>query len=207
MACESLDTLFADESKSWYHYLLQAMRAPFDRFRLNRLSVITFNYDLSLERYLHTCLQNSYNKPLHEVADQLASIQIVHVYGQLGTFNGQPLDPSCSPESISRAAEGIKIVAEHRDDPTEFPNARELLLGAERILFIGFGYDKMNIKRLDVPWQGTPDFRPGRQHFVGSAFGLTQRERSRVEDTCPGLHLLDCDAYNFLRNCRWFTWE
>jgi hypothetical protein len=36
MMNESTDNLFADESKSWYHYLFQAMRAPFDRFRLNR---------------------------------------------------------------------------------------------------------------------------------------------------------------------------
>ncbi len=212
---ESDHWLFGDDSSSWYHYLFKAMRASFDRFGSNPLSVVTFNYDRSLEHYLHTCLCNSYNKPSDVVAEQLSSIPIVHVYGQLGTLDWQPPKSNCLPrtytdganvDSVSRAANGIKIITEHRDETDEFHVAHNLLVAADRIFFIGFGYDKTNIERLHVPWKGTQDFHAG-QFLIGTAHGLTEVERERIRDRNPGLELVDYDAYNFSRNCRPFSWE
>jgi hypothetical protein len=191
------------------------MRADFNRFGSNRLSVITFNYDRSLEHFLYTCLCNTHNKPSDEAAAQLAHIPIVHVYGQLGRLEWQPNNANCLPrpytndldiDSISRAAGGIKIIAEHRDKNPEFLVAHDLMMKADRILFIGFGYDKMNITRLSVPWDDTSDFRLG-QRLVGTSFGLTGVERKRIMQRCHGLDLLEFDALQFLRNCEDFSWQ
>ncbi len=46
----------------WYKYLWKSMDAPFEEFGENRLSIITFNYDRSLEFYLFSSLKASYGK-------------------------------------------------------------------------------------------------------------------------------------------------
>src|SRR5205814_6081210 len=68
----------------WYQYLFGKLNASFEEFGQNKLSVVTFNYDRSLEHFLLTTLQYSHGKTFDQCADLLmANIPIVHVYGQL----------------------------------------------------------------------------------------------------------------------------
>src|SRR5262249_21509255 len=81
----------------WYGYLFGKLNAEFSEFSQNKLSIITFNYDRSLEYYLLTALRSSYNKTSDECAQALEAIPIVHVYGQLGEIpypkpGSQPYD-------------------------------------------------------------------------------------------------------------------
>jgi hypothetical protein len=54
---------FEDESKllssnsDWYGYLLDKLDAPLDQFHRNWLTILTFNYDRSLEWYMFKALQ------------------------------------------------------------------------------------------------------------------------------------------------------
>ena len=68
----------------WYEYLSVKLNSSFEEFGQNRLSIITFNYDRSLEQYLLNSLINLHGKTRDECAEALAQIPIVHVYGQLG---------------------------------------------------------------------------------------------------------------------------
>jgi hypothetical protein len=67
----------------WYKHLSGKLSASFDKFGDNKLSIITFNYDRSLEHYLLTTLANMHGKNWKDCADTIAKIPIVHVYGQL----------------------------------------------------------------------------------------------------------------------------
>jgi hypothetical protein len=59
---EDEEKLFSPDGHpgDWYQYLVGKMNAPFEDFGKNRLSVVTFNYDRSLEHYLLTTLQNAH---------------------------------------------------------------------------------------------------------------------------------------------------
>jgi hypothetical protein len=76
----------ADEKRGgdWYGYLSEKLNATFEEFGNNELSIITFNYDRSLEHFLLNSLHYSHGKKFEECAETLAKIPIIHVYGQLG---------------------------------------------------------------------------------------------------------------------------
>jgi hypothetical protein len=86
MSCEEEVVLydFGIRTKGWYHYLLNSINTGFDEFVENKLSIITFNYDRSLEYFLFTALKNTYNKSDDVIAEVVKKIPIIHVHGYLG---------------------------------------------------------------------------------------------------------------------------
>ncbi len=73
----------------WYEYLWYKMTESVDSiegFKKNKVTVITFNYDRSLEFYLFRSLKAKFGKYEAEAADVFADIEIKHVYGKLAPF-------------------------------------------------------------------------------------------------------------------------
>jgi len=69
---------------NWYQYSWNQMNTSFDDFEKN-LSIITFNYDRSLEYYLFTVLKKKFpGKNEEDYKNKLKSIPIIHIYGKLG---------------------------------------------------------------------------------------------------------------------------
>ncbi len=62
-----------DNMGNWYQHLFGVLSdgVPFDDFDKNKLGIITFNYDRSLEQYLFTALKNSYPKTDTECGQKL----------------------------------------------------------------------------------------------------------------------------------------
>ena len=140
---------------NWYDYLAGKLDSPFEEFGDNKLSIITFNYDRSLEYYLLNSLIHSHGKKRDECANALAQIPIVHVYGQLGERpypqHGSQMyrpDQVVHPRYVETAAAGIRLY--HEEAEAASTNARELLSRAKRICFLGFSYNPFNVARLDI---------------------------------------------------------
>lgn len=141
--------------KNWLDYLRNEIDAPFDDFGKNKLSIITFNYDRSVEQYLFTVLKNTYGRSDKECVEQLNKIPIIHVHGKLGSLpwqeeNGRPYENTITPENIKLASDQIIIISESNEDSEEFRQAFELLKNADegKIYFLGFGYNRVNLRRL-----------------------------------------------------------
>jgi hypothetical protein len=180
---------FEDEAKlyqptgarggDWYEYLTTKLDAPFEQFGENKLSIITFNYDRSLEHYMLTALQNLHGRSFEECANKLARIPIIHVYGQLGK-DPYPR-PNCHPyrperdryASIVRAAAGITLLHEKA---SQLQEAQELLRAARRICFLGFGYHPLNVERLTISSDAI-----GSKNVFGTAKGFRGRELTAVD--------------------------
>src|SRR3546814_11263058 len=73
-------TAFAKiKNEHWYDYLLNETTAEsWDDLEFSDLSIITFNYDRSLETYLLEALKHGYGKNENEMASKLESLRIVH---------------------------------------------------------------------------------------------------------------------------------
>lgn len=182
--------LFAWNGGNWYRYLFQHMGCDYKEFEKNKLGIITFNYDRSLEHFLYTALLNSSNAPDKEqtVASQLKNIRILHVHGQLGFLEWQvpshskdhvrPYTHDNSTMNVRIAASGIKIISE--DPGSAFAGAVTLLEWAERVYFLGFGYHPTNMARLQVPSSVDINRRPY-LHVGGTAFGLTYEEKEAIQ--------------------------
>jgi hypothetical protein len=204
--CENEHVLFAANEENWYEYFFNRLNARFDEFDKNAVSIVTFNYDRSLEQYLITALRNAYGKSLQECAAKLRSIPIVHLYGQLGELPGLgspeiAFGAPITPEILTKSAEGIQIIHEDISGKPQFQKAHELIRTSQRICFIGFGYDKTNLERL------LGDRVVENQQLFGSAKGFTRTECFRIEQTLRGFgfRAIELDgiygeAFEFLRN-------
>ncbi len=96
--CESKDIFFPHRhqdhfifpSCGWYKYLWGSMRdgigRDFNRLKENKLKVLTFNYDRSLEHFLFTSMVSLYNRTRKEVADVFEAITVEHINGELGVL-------------------------------------------------------------------------------------------------------------------------
>jgi hypothetical protein len=190
---------------SWLREIYNRMNSTFDTFARNKLSFVTFNYDRCVEHFFFSALSNTYNRPAEEVRAVLESIPVVHLHGRLGSLPWQdgpsrPFEPSINTEILRIAAESIKIIHEDIADgrDKEFALARKLLVEADQILLMGFGYNQMNVERL-----GIAELPNGK--MFGSCVGLGGRgEIAAKEVTGDKVELINADCTHFIREVmRW----
>ncbi|MDD4876825.1 MAG: hypothetical protein PHQ86_06845 [Dehalococcoidales bacterium] len=198
---EKHDGLFSFDAREngCYQYIFNRMISgcPFADFRKNEIAFITFNYDRSLEYYLHTALTEKYGETAEETAAVLNKIPIIHVHGSLGKLTWQisgidefsrpyrPRNESNNDKEIQSAAEQIIIISEGKDTSAEFQEASNLLKSGERIYFLGFGYNDTNLRRLKID-ELPPVLRKlgnnlNAPHMRGSAKGLYEAEREQIQ--------------------------
>src|SRR6266516_3652067 len=188
----------------WYEYLSVKLNSSFEEFGENKLSIITFNYDRSLEHYLLNSLINLHGKTRDECANALEKIPIVHVYGQLGA---QPYPKQGSHQYrpdrteyfiyTKTAADGIKLY--HEESKAAVARAHELLRPAKRVCFLGFGYHSFNLARLKL--DASFDLSTT---IIGTARGLIgmelQHAQNGVADALGGsITLANADNLEILR--------
>jgi len=149
--------LFRFDNRNWLRYLYNNMNTSFDEFGANKLSIVTFNYDRTVEHFLFTSLKNSYDKSDDECAKAISAIPIIHLHGSLGRlpWQGNPsrsYEPITNESALTVAASSIKIIHEDISDgrDRDFERAKELLAKAEQVRCLGFGYNSINMERLGL---------------------------------------------------------
>ncbi len=155
--CEVEHKLYDTENRDgWYDELYQLIRVTdLGRFRENKLTIVTFNYDRSLEFKISKAISSAHNLDVERCAEAMTHLPIVHVHGSLGELdtinpNGVPFDPDLSPPRIEMAMQSIKVVHEDLDTSAEFTVAANSIFQAKHVLFLGFGYHGSNVQRLRV---------------------------------------------------------
>jgi hypothetical protein len=159
-----LDLNYGDH---WYQYLWKRIsdEVPHDNpseLSENQITVITFNYDLSLEFYLLETCSATYGIHKQEAAAILSKIKFVHLYGAL---SGQPLsDKSYQVSEYSKTLDDNKwrtqlyadirtlnVMYESRQNSSSvFDEAYEAFSIADVVCFLGFGFDPVNTQRLRI---------------------------------------------------------
>jgi hypothetical protein len=87
-----------------------------------------------------------------------------------------PYENKCSSGILDECSKMIKIIPDQRD-AGDFETPISMLERAQKIAFLGFGYDKMNLDRL-----GIREILSKRNVMVYcSAYEMTDSERLRVE--------------------------
>jgi hypothetical protein len=204
---EEESKLHRGERLHWYEYLFNQMSTSLEEFRSSQLSVVTFNYDRSLEHFLFLALKHSYGLSDEECAEQLKAVPIVHVYGTLGGClhsddGSRPYEPTVTPDVVKQCTSAIKIVHEGTTDDPELATAHDLLMAANVICFLGFGYHPANVERLKL------DMLPTGKIALGSAYGIKTAERNRIIRYLPRSITMgreSADALAFLREAPVFV--
>jgi hypothetical protein len=177
-----INRLFFHTDENWYQHLFEKMiDKGLDGFEKNKLTVITFNYDMSFENFFYWALRNSFGVDSDVVKAVMAKIKIYHIHGCLSHI---PWDlPECSkygdPQNdfagVTYAASKLKIIYEGGgiEGTDSLAKAQQALQEAEVILLLGFGYHKLNVDRLNIP------FNKGKTIF-GTTHGMTAFEVKRL---------------------------
>jgi hypothetical protein len=168
--------------QSWYDYLLNAVRCNKRQdFDQNRLAIITYNYDRSVEYFLIRSIANSYGLTLEQARECLSCIPIVHLHGLLGELAltpgeaGRPYVNTLSADAIRKSAAQIRVV--HEEITETYEKAMCHLQQAEEVCFLGFGYNPTNVQRLRL------DAWPNAKVF-GTTYHITDAERTKVHEQC-----------------------
>ena len=134
-------------SGGWYDKLVSAIHVDYvNQLKDNQLSVVTFNYDRSLDFRLHKYVENQFGIESGEAWKMLnEAIPIVHVHGTLGKY---PDWGYGDKSQYFERGQDIMIVSEVEDDTDEFRLASKLLKEADRVIVFGFGFGTDNVRRL-----------------------------------------------------------
>lgn len=182
---------------TWYDHLWDELRQDIDNFTENKLTIVTFNYDRSLEQYLGRALQVTGVK---DISKRMSSLGFIHVYGTLGgrpyiELGARKYGDIEELSQIVLAAQGIKII-DRKDDKellSQFELAKKALSEATRVVMLGFGYDATNVERL-----GLRESVQGRDAGVlGTAWKMPIMELERVKRVvglAQQLTLVDVDC-------------
>ncbi len=183
---EKFKKLLTPDDDHWLQYLWQHMSNDvlITEFQNNQLKVVSFNYDRVIEQYFQTTIENTYGVSSQEASNLLEPIEIVHMYGNLQNLTERPYEqiPRDLPNALPEIAKSIRIIPEARKENDEqFTKAKELIRWADKICFIGFGFDQTNVRRL-----GFPDHDLSEKTIYGTHYGLTAPEIRTAQKLLAG---------------------
>ncbi len=167
---EKKDAVFP--SKDWYLHLFEKIKLKALKGEKIDLSVVTLNYDRSLEYYLQTAPR--YECHDHEEEEVLAltkSIPVIHAHGSLGGLDEVPFHKSSgelSLQHITTAGKNIQIISDKLENSPTFQLARKTVAEAERLIFLGFAYHPTTMKGL------LDSLDCSKIEIIGTSRGLSQ---------------------------------
>jgi hypothetical protein len=167
--CESEDTLFS--AGDWYQVLFNYL-LPKGRIEPRNFTVITFNYDRSLQHYLKTAMIHALGEQYRNVLE--GSINFHCLHGSFHKESSVPTFGNATESSDSVLAKTIKLPHEVSDNTIRnivLDSARENLMDAKRIFILGFGFDETNTRRL------FRDLDVSKAEIIASNQGLGKKAR------------------------------
>lgn len=158
----------------WYGHIWNEIIIPGATAGRQTLKFFTFNYDRSLESYLDSVTKTYFSDPEfgRAVYDR---IEIRHIYGSLGQLRGPTNTVSYGsrePSALQLSASQLRLIPP-RISSRDWP--KEDLLEFERLVFLGFGFDELNMEVLGL----TRTERP--KEIFASCFGLSTARLAAAE--------------------------
>jgi hypothetical protein len=144
-----LDTWYA----KFFGMLVENVSKPNVGKIFENISIITFNYDRSIERYLVQALEEYYELPRPEAEKLMRSLKIYHPYGQVGDLpwqNGSvPVRYGNNERSdLLAISKEIKTFSEGLSDKEMMSAIRGLVMDAKHLVFLGFAFHPQNVDLL-----------------------------------------------------------
>lgn len=157
------------------------------------LTIVNFNYDRCIERYLQEAIRIGYEVP-ESVAHELAmKIKILRPYGGLGPLPKDPILQGQNVVPFGRTwdrAESVRIAANLRTFTEQLDEGadvlrmiRDSLACSQQVLFLGFGFHRQNMRLLSVPPRNPSGPLANLRHLTrvyATGVGVSGEERQAV---------------------------
>lgn len=179
--CELHDSFFDDVEDDWYTYLINTLYdCSYDNIKDNKLGIITFNYDRSLEMFLMNSLWGTYTLRSYPImsADLEKSIPIIHMFGRIDIPERRDMGvadygTSRSSSELKEISKNIKIIPEIKDSRV-IDHSNNLIEEAEKIYFLGLNLNnEQNLKLFDLSLFNGKD-------VFGTGYGMRRGELTNI---------------------------
>ena len=162
----------------WYDDLFNTLKFEDEDPNIANLSIVTINYDRSLEYFLTENIKCNCDDDMMDFAlKKLRKIKVIHAHGSIGIY--PQIEYGTSPnnlDALKDATYSIKIVSDRLEDSADFQEAQKIISKAERIIFLGFGYD---VRILDTLLTKTV---LKEKKIYGTAYKLAKKKRGFLAD-------------------------
>lgn len=194
------------QKPDWYQLLFWMIKDD-PQLKSDRLRIVTFNYDRSLEHYLATALANALKLEYKEAVERVERMEIVHFYGSLGDlktdWDANRRYGNAGQQSPVESAKSLHLIRTGKSSPVG-AKAIEHLKEATEIAIIGFGFDRDNLSALESrTWGG-----PSHPKIEATSQGLTNNTRlyaSRVMRVFQNVGWMPVNAKSFVENNGFFA--
>ena len=153
--------------------------------RFRKVCIVSFNYDRTLEHFLHYSLQNYYALSPEQATEMLRDLRVFHPYGTVGALPWQstgtavPFGTELPTPELIKVSGALRTFTEGTDTFTSRINEiRSSVLDAKQLVFLGFAYHELNLQVLFGPYRDSP--RRVNSQVYGSAFGLSESNKKAI---------------------------
>lgn len=185
---------------SWYIPLYQTLTEGCGldelEFRFKNVTFVIFNYDRCVEHFLFNALMLHYNINPEKAAKLVRSINICHPYGKVGSLPWEEnksdddsieFGGAVDPQQIVNLSRRIKTFTESVDPALGSIEAiRNDLFDADKIIFLGFGFHKINMDILN-----TSRFPMNHKNCYASTLGISAWDEDIVKERIKNLFMSD----------------
>lgn len=175
---ETKGTVFG-HANNWYRILLNSLNEDHSINKQN-ISIITFNYDRSLEHYLFTAVHQR-TQSLEVTKRFMEGLNIIHVHGAIAPLEWQDTEKSKSiayskiPQRIGldddlifEHSKNLSVIYDNSSNVnTEISSA---LSRAQKVLFLGLGFHKENMEKIGYDTIKNKVLRASRYQLKGAKF-------------------------------------
>nr|WP_295890011.1 hypothetical protein [uncultured Devosia sp.] len=145
----------------------------------DNVSIITFNYDRCIERYLHHSLQSYLGLSAKDAELLMSRLSIIHPYGQVGKLpstaeGGIAFGEHIHSTKLPLVAAQIRTFTERVESDDVLFAMRKLLSEAEVVVYLGFSFGDMNMELMSLETAGS-------RVVYGTSFGVSKANQRVIE--------------------------
>ncbi|MEP0392762.1 MAG: hypothetical protein ABJ205_07770 [Erythrobacter sp.] len=146
----------------------------------NNFALINFNYDRIVEQYLPFAIAEYYGVPVQDIRELYSSVPVFRPYGKAGSLEWEKGSETVrfghdGSGDTQSAMSQILTFTEQVEDKDLVSGIHGVISAADRIVFLGFGYHRPNLKVLSARAQ------PHVQ-ILGTSFGMSKSDQAVVCD-------------------------
>lgn len=175
--------------------------------RLSRVAVICFNYDRCIEQFLYHALQTYYKIDEQKAKRLLDDLTIIHPYGSTGKLPWEEGGQKCAFGSEPEARTLLSIAGQINTftEGTDLANSRisevrSLLGTALRVVFLGFGFHRLNLELL---YSGASAYRERESCSVfATTYSMSQSNSLDIVEALSRLSGLQVSRETFRRDLK-----
>lgn len=147
------------------------------------IAIISFNYDRCLQRYLMAFIEQAYHTSSGVAEEAVSTLRVLYPYGTIGSLTTRgasylPFGVSSDAVDLSCRIDAIRTFTEQVADHSTIDDIKATIQGADRLVFLGFGFHKPNLDMLDP---GEPMRNRRSRDILATAFGLSLANANAVQ--------------------------